>query len=156
MTILNGTYILNILSIYYIINIKYFTKDIEIIKEIPEPSEIKESAITMDISDSEDEKIETTSIIKNEVNFYIPDESVFTKGTLRSFKMDFKQIDFKNEYMLRAFNDAIMITINRDDVENVKATSYKFFRGCLDNKIIEYKLEEQEDIKHKKELEIHW
>ena len=81
---------------------------------------------------------------------------MFTKGTLRRFKLDFKGIDFKNEYMNRAFEDAVMITLDRDDVETIKATSYKFFKGTLDNKIVEYKKEEQEDFKHKKDMEIHW
>ena len=87
---------------------------------------------------------------------YIPDETVFTKGTLRRFKIDFKNIDFKNEYMEKAFEDAVMITLDRDDVETIKATSYKFFKGTLDNKIIEYKLEEQDELKHKQEMDMFW
>ncbi|EPZ61634.1 hypothetical protein H476_3621, partial [[Clostridium] sordellii VPI 9048] len=47
--------------------------------------------------------------------------------------------------MERAFDDAVMITLDRDDVETIKATSYKFFKTTLDNKIDEYKLEEQKD-----------
>ena len=88
--------------------------------------------------------------------FYIPDETVFTKGTLRSFRMDFNNIDFKNEYMKRAFNDSVMITLDRDDVEIIKATSYKFFKGTLDNKIVEYKLEEKEELNHRREMDMFW
>ncbi|MGL5749363.1 MAG: replication initiation protein, partial [Paraclostridium sp.] len=80
----------------------------------------------------------------------------FTKGTLRSFKKDFKGIDFRNEYMERAFDDALSITMERDDVDNIKVSSYKFFKGCLDNKIVEYRLEEQEELKHKKEMDMNW
>ena len=91
----------------------------------------------------------------NENNkFYIPDETVFTKGSLRSFKMDFKNIDFKNEYMEKAFNDSVMIAFDRDNVEIIKASLYKFFKGTLDNKIIEYKLEEQDELKHKQEMDM--
>lgn len=99
-------------------------------------------------------KNETLKIENKEL--YIPDETVFTKGTLRSFRMNFNNIDFKNEYMKRAFNDSVMITLDRDDVEIIKATSYKFFKGTLDNKILEYKLEEKEDIAHKKEMDMFW
>ncbi|MGL5642373.1 MAG: replication initiation protein [Paraclostridium sp.] len=93
-------------------------------------------------------------IVKSEI--HVPDESVFTRGTLRSFKMDFKDIDFKNDYMNRAFNDAVMITLDRDDVDQIKATSYKFFKGTLDNKVVEYKLEEENDIKHKSDIDMYW
>ena len=97
------------------------------------------------------------NVVKKEINnFYIPDETLFTKGTLRSFKIDFKEIDFRNEYMERAFNDSVMITLDRDDIETIKAGSYKFFKGTLDNKIIEYKKEEEEDKKHKEEMDIYW
>ncbi len=87
---------------------------------------------------------------------FVPDEEIFTKGTLRSFKKDFKDIDFKNEYMERAFDDAVMITFDRDDVEVIKASSYKFFKGTLHNKITENILEEQEDLNHKKEMDMYW
>lgn len=88
--------------------------------------------------------------------FYIPDETVFTKGTLRSFKLDFESIDFKDMYMKKAFDDAVMITLDRDDIETIKATSYKFFKGTLENKIEEYKKEKEEDIKHQKEMDWNW
>lgn len=102
------------------------------------------------------EDISNTVPSKEQKDLYIPDETVFTKGTLRSFKMDFKEVDFKNKYMLKAFDDAIMITMDRDDVEVIKATSYKFFKGCLDNKIIEYEKEEQEELAHEIELNKFW
>ncbi len=100
--------------------------------------------------------IEKTDLKGPKNDLFVPDEEIFTKGTLRSFKKDFKDVDFRNEYMERAFDEAIMITFDRDDVENIKATSYKFFKGTLDNKIIEYKIEEQKDIEHKKEMDINW
>lgn len=89
-------------------------------------------------------------------DFYAPDETVFTKGTLRSFKKDFIDIDFKDTYMEKAFDDAVMITLDRDDVETIKATSYKFFKGTLDNKIEEYKKEQEADIKHQEEMDEYW
>ncbi|MEW8962490.1 replication initiation protein [Paraclostridium dentum] len=145
---------------------KYFTKD-EIIKEIP-GIELEEVAITCDENDCEnkeeiiinDKVIIEPEIIsdtkENKIEIFIPDESIFTKGTLRRVKMDFKDIDFKNKYMEKAFEDAVMITLDKDDVETIKATSYKFFKGTLDNKIVEYKLEEKEDIDHKREMDMFW
>ncbi|KGJ49021.1 hypothetical protein KD33_11640 [Clostridium sp. NCR] len=145
---------------------KYFTKD-EIIKEIP-GIELEEVAITYDENDCEnkeeiiinDKVIIEPEIIsdtkENKMEIFIPDESIFTKGTLRRVKMDFKDIDFKNKYMEKAFEDAVMITLDKDDVETIKATSYKFFKGTLDNKIVEYKLEEKEDINHKREMDMFW
>lgn len=70
--------------------------------------------------------------------------------------MDFKNIDFKNPYMKKVFDEAVMITLDKDDVDTVKAISYKFFKGMLDNKILEYKKEYQEDIKHNEELDLYW
>jgi plasmid replication initiation protein len=145
---------------------KYFTKD-EIIKEIPSIV-LGEVAITSDDidCDNKEESIlkdkgtieqEIISDIKdNKFEPFVPDETIFTKGTLRSFKKDFRDVDFKNEYMERAFDDSVMITLDRDDVDTIKATSYKFFKGTLGNKIIEYKLEEKEDIAHKKEMDMFW
>lgn len=145
---------------------KYFTKD-EIIKEIP-GIELEEVAITCDENSCEnkeeiilnDKVIIEAEIIsdtkENKMEIFIPDESIFTKGTLRRVKMDFKDIDFKNKYMEKAFEDAVMITLDKDDVETIKATSYKFFKGTLDNKIVEYKLEEKEDIYHKREMDMFW
>ncbi|MGL5715175.1 MAG: replication initiation protein [Paraclostridium sp.] len=134
---------------------KYFIKDEvavasdKVICDIKEEISIKTNIITNQNS----EKIDLNT---PQSDLFIPDEEIFTKGTLRSLKKDFKEIDFKNKYMERAFDDAIMITLDRDDVENIKATSYKFFKSTLDNKIIEYRLEEQEEINHKKEMDMHW
>lgn len=112
-------------------------------------SKVKEECINTLSKQKETLKIENKE-------FYVPDETVFTKGTLRSFKLDFAHIDFKDDYMKRAFNDAVMIALDRDDVETIKATSYKFFKGTLDNKIVEYKNEKEEDIKHKEEMDLFW
>ncbi|MGL5329161.1 MAG: replication initiation protein [Peptostreptococcaceae bacterium] len=135
---------------------KYFTKDV-----VEEVKVLEEVAISVDGDSSEiveevvkfDKKVAVKEVVSE---VFVPDEEVFTKGTLRSFKKDFKNIDFRNEYMERAFDDAIMITLDRDDVESIKAGSYRFFKGTLDNKVVEYRLEEQEDLKHKKEMDMHW
>ncbi|MGL5715178.1 MAG: replication initiation protein [Paraclostridium sp.] len=145
---------------------KYFTKDIvgdvSMLEEVAITcDDINEKVDTIDIDSNIDSKPKNKNTEKIDLkasvsDLFIPDEDMFTKGTLRSFKLDFKNIDFKNEYMERAFNDAISITMERDDVETIKVSSYKFFKGCLENKIVEYRLEEQEDLNHKKEMDIHW
>lgn len=144
---------------------KYFTKDDTLLKT---PSKvIEEVLITTDntISDDKEETIfkpnfnTLDNISKSkECDFepFVPDETLFTKGTLRSFKLDFKGIDFRNKYMEKAFNDAVMVVLDRDDVETIKATSYKFFKGTLENKIVEYKIEEKEDIEHQRNIEMFW
>lgn len=145
---------------------KYFSKD-EVIKEIPSAT-LEEVAITYDnvVCDAKEEGLfkanysiegEMVSDTKaSDYELFVPDEALFTKGTLRSFKKDFRGIDFKNKYMERAFDDAVMVTLDRDDVENIKATSYKFFKCTLDNKIVEYRIEEKDDIAHKRNIELFW
>ncbi|WP_270942604.1 replication initiation protein [Romboutsia lituseburensis] len=145
---------------------KYFAKD-DAAKEIPNPTLEDIKLISNEVVSEKQEiisldqidivELNKTKDVKSEkTDIFVPDEMVFTKGTLRRFKMNFKDIDFKNEYMNRAFEDAVMITLDRDDVETIKATSYSFFKGTLDNKITEYKKEEQEDIKHKAEMDMLW
>lgn len=89
-------------------------------------------------------------------DFFIPDEEVLAKGTLRIFKKDFKHIDFRNRYMELAFEDSVTITLDKDDVDTIKATSYKFFKGTLENKIEYYKEEEKKDLKDKIETTMLW
>ncbi|CEH36190.1 replication initiation protein [Romboutsia lituseburensis] len=145
---------------------KYFAKD-DAAKEIPNPTLEDIKLISNEVVSEKQEIIsldqidivelnKTKDVKPEKTDIFVPDEMVFTKGTLRRFKMNFKDIDFKNEYMNRAFEDAVMITLDRDDVETIKATSYSFFKGTLDNKITEYKKEEQEDIKHKAEMDMLW
>ncbi|MGL5713557.1 MAG: replication initiation protein, partial [Paraclostridium sp.] len=107
---------------------KYFTKD------APEDVKVlEEVAISIDYNTdivedivNVDNKVDVKEVVSE---VFIPDEEVFTKGTLRIFKKDFKGIDFRNEYMERAFDDAVMITLDRDDVESIKAGSYRFFKS---------------------------
>ncbi|MDU3775675.1 MAG: replication initiation protein [Clostridium perfringens] len=136
---------------------KYFDKNA--LKEVAASKENENNKGLEVLSDEKcintQEKEKETLKIENK-EFHVPDETVFTKGTLRSFKLDFFNIDFKDTYMKRAFDDAVMITLDRDDVETIKATSYKFFKGTLDNKIIEYGKEKETDIKHKEEMDMFW
>lgn len=105
---------------------------------------------------TEDIELELNQADKKDDYLYIPNEEIFTSGTLRRFKLEFRDIDFNDNYMKRAFDDAVMITLDRDDVDKIKAKSYNFFKGTLDNKIIEYRKEQEEDIKHQKEMDLNW
>ncbi|MGL5440775.1 MAG: replication initiation protein [Filifactoraceae bacterium] len=145
---------------------KYFAKE-NTMAEIP-GEVIEEVAVTLDNAiacDKEEVTFKPTfNTLGEDVNEpkvcdfepFVPDETLFTKGTLRSFKKDFRGVDFKNKYMEKAFDDAVMVVLDRDDVETIKATSYKFFKGTLDNKIVEYKIEEKEDIQHQRDIEMFW
>ncbi|MEF9991266.1 MAG: replication initiation protein [Peptostreptococcaceae bacterium] len=103
---------------------------------------------------SNKKELKDLPINNNEI--FIPDESVFAKGTLRSFKIDFADIDFKDEYMLKAFDKAIMITLDRDNVEIIEYSSYPFLKGTLENKIEELKKEKEKDMKHEEEMSKYW
>lgn len=138
---------------------KYFEKKDNEINNIIETEKTKK----INLFDSDNEGVENynTEVIdiksnNKNVDVFIPDDSVFTKGTLRSFKKDFKYIDFKNKYMEKAFDEAIMITFDRDDVDKIRAVSYKYFKGCLENKIAENKEEQESDLKHKEEMDKYW
>lgn len=98
---------------------------------------------------------------KEEINntpaeFFIPDESIFTIGTLRLFKKDFGEYDFKISYMNEAFEVSAAITMEQDNTEIIETKSYKFFKGTLNNKIKEYKDEYEKDLEHKKEMDKYW
>lgn len=147
--------------------ITFLVRDLDTRRYFDKKEEVKAIECTNKENNSDMERLNVVNSIikpkkemnvaKEEINeFYIPDETVLTKGTLRSFRIDFKDIDFKNKYMEKAFNDSVMITLDRDDVETIKATSYKFFKGTLDNKIIEYKIEEEEDKRHRIEMDMNW
>ncbi|MGL6107717.1 replication initiation protein, partial [Romboutsia sp.] len=102
---------------------KYFDK-----KEKDEIIEIIEENISIDKFDDTTLNIDKNDLKAPVSDFHIINEEMFTKGTLMKFKKDFKHIDFRNKYMEKAFDDALMITLERDDVDDIKASSYKFFK----------------------------
>lgn len=88
--------------------------------------------------------------------FYIPDKSVFTVGSLRAFSIDFSEFDFNNRYLEMAFNDAVNITLERDNTKKIYMKSYNFFKGSLKNKIDYYLDQEMQDEEHALKLEQFW
>lgn len=71
-------------------------------------------------------------------SFFIPNEDVFTKGTIILFKKDFKGYDFKKECLQDAFYDAMAALFEKDDVEKIKHNGYKYFKATLLEKIDYY------------------
>lgn len=90
------------------------------------------------------------------VDMFIPDKSVFTAGTLRAFKTDFADYDFNNRYLEMAFDDAVNITLEREDKEKIYMKAYKFFKGALNNKIEYYLDQEAQDEEHRIAMEQFW
>lgn len=79
-----------------------------------------------------------TSNNKKEVNideFYIPNERLFVEDTPKLFINDFKDYDFKDKDLKRLLQEAILVTLEKDDVDKVLNKSYNFFKRTLENKI---------------------
>lgn len=114
----------------------------------------------MNVSGSDYEVREENNSIdagkKEAKGFYIPDETTFTKGTIRLFKIDFKEFDFKNDVYMEAFNKALAIALERDNMDIISTKNYDFFKSTLSNKISEKIVEQKDDLKFKEELDLHW
>jgi plasmid replication initiation protein len=67
--------------------------------------------------------------------FYVPNKKLFTKSTLERFKNDFINYNFKDDTYKKLLQESILITLERDDEENIKVKSYNFFKKTLENKI---------------------
>lgn len=77
-----------------------------------------------------------TAIIKSEkTDFYIPNKKLFTAKTLNDFKEDFKSYDFNDKELKNILQESILITLEKDDEEKIKAKSYEYFKSTLINKI---------------------
>ncbi|MDN9956605.1 RepB family plasmid replication initiator protein [Clostridioides difficile] len=115
---------------------KYFNKN------------IVENIISTD--QEENKEIEST------IEFYIPDETIFTKGTIRLFKIDFKEFDFKEDIYVQAFEKALAISLERDNTDIISTKNYDFFKATLSNKISESIIEQEDNSKFKEELDLYW
>ena len=102
-----------------------------------------------------DKEVKEEPVNKSDI-MYIPDKSVFTVGTLRAFKSDFCKYDFNNVYLEMAFEDAVNITLEREEKEKIYMNAYKFFKGTLNNKIEYYLDQEAQDEEHRANLEQFW
>lgn len=92
----------------------------------------KKNIIEIDIKESNrvEEKLN-----RNTDDFYIPNKKLFTAKTLDNFKKDFSNYDFKDNTYKRLLQEAILVTLEKDDEEKIKVKSYNYFKKTLENKI---------------------
>ncbi|EQF29664.1 initiator Replication family protein [Clostridioides difficile CD160] len=88
--------------------------------------------------------------------FFVPDEEVFTRGTLRLFKKDFKNYNFHENENLKAFDRAVAITLEKDDIDVIKTASYDYFKSTCFNIIADYAIEKELEKKHEEEMNEYW
>lgn len=114
----------------------------------------KVNSITFTVKDLDDRKYFIDKSIKDNdmkphnksKEFYIPDASVFTKGTLILFKKDFKGYDFREKYMENSFYEAVASIFEKDDVEKVYANGYAYFQQTLLERIDTLMMKEIKEI----------
>ena len=81
-----------------------------------------ESTFIVKDKDHNDEYI-NNEIIDNknlEIDFYIPNEKLFTNKTLERFKKDFKEYDFREKDLKKLLQESILATLDKDDDEKSK------------------------------------
>ncbi|MGL5714638.1 MAG: replication initiation protein [Paraclostridium sp.] len=69
--------------------------------------------------------------------FYVPNKKLFTVKTLGDFKNDFSEYDFSVTEYKKLLQEAILITLEKDDEEKIKVKSYNYFKSVLNNKLEE-------------------
>lgn len=102
------------------------------------------------------ENLNSAKDVTLENSIFIPDELILSKGAIRLFKNDFKEYNFKNKINSDAFEDAVAITVERDNIDIIEIKSYKYFKSTLINRIDHYKREFEENEKHKNEMSLYW
>lgn len=70
--------------------------------------------------------------------FYVPNKKLFTSKTLDDFKSDFKDYNFKDNTYKKLLQDAILVTLEKDDEEKIKVKSYNYFKKTLENKLTSF------------------
>ena len=106
----------------------------------------KVTSITFDVKDLDDRKyfIENNGDNKNNTpeksqnqsgEFFIPDSTIFTPGTLFLFKNDFSEFDFKEDYIQNAFYHAVAAILEKDNVNKIHSNGYSYFKQTLLEKI---------------------
>ncbi|MGL6106153.1 replication initiation protein [Romboutsia sp.] len=125
---------------------KYFTNEES--EEITEIVDIVEANLELNEKKLEQEdgpqfepkfKIENSNVNleleDKDTSYKKLDLTVFTKGTLRSFKRYFSKYNWNIKGMEDAFEDAVSIVFETDDVELISSEQMNYFRGTLLNKI---------------------
>lgn len=114
-------------SIYDFEKKVYFKNNIEV-QEV----DVKSINTKEVVEKNTEEKI---SIKKENTKFYIPNRKLFTVKTLKNFKYDFANYNFKENTYKKILQDAIFITLEKDDAEKIKDRSYNYFKKTLENMI---------------------
>ncbi|MCC0647804.1 replication initiation protein [Clostridioides sp. ZZV15-6598] len=122
------------------------------VKDLDKRKYFDKNVVETVIYEEQEESKETGTTIE----FYIPDETAFTKGTIRLFKIDFKEFDFKKDIYIQAFDKALAIALERDNTDIINTKNYDFFKSTLSNKISEVIIHQKDEIKFKEELDKYW
>lgn len=102
----------------------YFKKNVQ--SSIVSNDDLKEIKEVEPVNKNEKEEIK---------DFYIPNKKLFTVKTLDKFKKDFSNYDFKDNTYKKLLQEAILVTLEKDDEEKIKVKSYNYFKKTLENKI---------------------
>ena len=102
---------------------KYFGEKLDA-KECIKTPELTEIAVTSEI------------VVTNEIiDFYVPNKKLFTQKTLSDFMKDFCTYDFNDVNYKKALQESILITLEQDNEEKIKAKAYNYFKKTLNNKL---------------------
>lgn len=108
---------------------KYFNNEKESrVIEVKNEDIVQENLITNNQSKKEESK-----------DFYIPNKKLFTAKTLENFKKDFSNYNFKDITYKKLLQEAILVTLEKDDEEKIKVKSYNYFKKTLENKMNDIK-----------------
>lgn len=102
----------------------YFKKNVQ--SSIVSNDDLKEIKEVEPVNKNEKEEIK---------DFYIANKKLFTVKTLDKFKKDFSNYDFKDNTYKKLLQEAILVTLEKDDEEKIKVKSYNYFKKTLENKI---------------------
>lgn len=130
-----------------------FKEDECIIKDV-EFTEIKEEDNEKVVKKPKTKNKKANSKVKEE--FFVPEPDIFTKGTIRLFKKDFADFDFKEKKYADILDKAIAIVLEKDDTDIIATQSYEYFKSTLYNLLSDCIIKEEEELKHKKEMEKYW
>lgn len=110
--------------------INFIVKDLD--KRVYFDKKVNQNVIEIDKNNFKE--IESESQKKSD-EFYVPNKKLFTSKTLENFKFDFENYDFKDSTYKKLLQEAILVTLEKDDEEKIKVKSYNYFKQTLENKI---------------------
>lgn len=64
-------------------------------------------------------------------NFFVPNSEIFTLGSLKLFKRDFKDKDFTNKEYEDLFYTAVARSLDKDKTDKIDVNTYKYFKATL-------------------------